>query len=97
MKHISLLIISLLFISFAYSDNKKEEVNINEVISSIKHSTLSDKAITESTVLICTGKYSKRYHNSMCKGMKACKGERKRVSLSEAKKMGLTACGYCYK
>lgn len=97
MKHISLLIISLLFISFAYSDNKKEEVNINEVISSIKHSTLSDKAITESTVLICTGKYSKRYHNSMCKGMKACKGERKRVSLSDAKKMGLTACGYCYK
>lgn len=96
-KYILLLSISLLFISFAYSDNKKEELNINKVISSIKHSTLSDKAITESTVLICTGKYSKRYHNSMCKGMKACKGERKRVSLSDAKKMGLTACGYCYK
>lgn len=94
-KYILLLSISLFFISFAYSDNKKEEVNINEVISSIKHSTLSDTAITESTVLICTGKFSKRYHNSMCKGMKTCKGERKRVSLSDAKKMGLTACGYC--
>lgn len=97
MKHILLLTISLFFISFAYSDNKKEEVNRDEVISSVKHITLSDKEYTETTVLICTGKYSKRYHNSMCKGMKACKGERKRVSLSDAKKMGLTACGYCFK
>lgn len=51
----------------------------------------------ETTVLICTGKHSKRYHNSMCKGMKSCKGERKKVKLSEAQKMGLTKCGYCYK
>lgn len=94
-KYILLLIISLFFISFAYSDNKKEEVNRDEVITFVEHSTLSNKANTEATVLICTGKYSKRYHNSMCKGMKACKGERKRVSLSDAKKMGLTACGYC--
>lgn len=94
-KYILLLSISLFFVSFTYSDNKKEEVNINEASSIVKHITLSDKANTETTVLICTGKYSKRYHNSMCKGMKACKGERKRVSLSDAKKMGLTACGYC--
>lgn len=96
-KYILLLSISLFFISFAYSDNKKEEVNINEASSIVGYSTLSNKANTETTVLICTGKYSKRYHNSMCKGMNACKGERKRVSLSDAKKMGLTACGYCYK
>ncbi|MDR3059515.1 MAG: hypothetical protein LBU84_15440 [Prevotella sp.] len=51
----------------------------------------------ETTVLICTGKYSKRYHNSQCRGMKSCRGDKKKVSLSEAKKMGLTACGYCYK
>lgn len=49
------------------------------------------------TVIICTGQYSKRYHNSMCRGMKSCKGEVKKVKLSEAKKAGKTACGYCYK
>lgn len=96
-KYILLLSISLFFVSFTYSDNKKEEVNVNEASFIVGYSTLSDKANTETTVLICTGKYSKRYHNSMCKGMKACKGERKRVSLSDAKKMGLTACGYCFK
>ena len=40
----------------------------------------------ESTVLICTGKYAKRYHNSFCRGMNACKGEQKKISLSDAKK-----------
>lgn len=53
------------------------------------------------TVMICTGKYSKRYHTSppsdSCRGMKACKGEKKKVTLKEAEKMGLTPCGYCYK
>lgn len=59
---------------------------------------IHNKASNESkaTVLICTGKYSKRYHNSQCRGMKACKGEQKKVSLSDAKKIGLTPCGYCY-
>ncbi|MDR1884251.1 MAG: hypothetical protein LBR26_15945 [Prevotella sp.] len=59
----------------------------------------NDKAAKEpeATVLICTGKYSKRYHNSMCQGMNACKGEQKKVSLTTAKKMGLTPCGICYK
>jgi len=51
----------------------------------------------EETVIICTGKYAKRYHNHICKGMKNCKGETKKVKLSEAKAMGLTPCGYCYK
>ena len=51
----------------------------------------------ETTVITCTGKYSKRYHNKICKGMKNCKGETKKVPLSEAKKQGLTPCGYCYK
>jgi hypothetical protein len=56
--------------------------------------TLQDK---ETTVIICTGKYSKRYHNKICKGLKNCKGDTKKIYLSEAKKRGLTACGYCYK
>ena len=49
------------------------------------------------TAIICTGEYSKRYHKSICRGMKSCKGETKKVTLSEAKKRKLTPCGYCYK
>jgi len=48
-------------------------------------------------VLVCTGHYSKRFHSHICKGMKACKGEVEEVNLSDAKEMGLTPCGYCYK
>ncbi|MDU1892236.1 MAG: hypothetical protein E6767_16250 [Dysgonomonas sp.] len=55
------------------------------------------KSNDETTVIICTGKFSKCYHNSMCRGMKACKGESKKVYLSEAKKMGLRECKFCYK
>lgn len=82
MKTLSIIILSLFFTSFTDSP---------------KHSLVNEKyETTEATVLICTGKYSKRYHNSICRGMKACKGERQKVSLSDAKKMGLTKCGYCY-
>jgi len=49
------------------------------------------------TVLICTGLHSHRYHSHFCRGMKACKGETREVTLLEAKEMGLTPCGYCYK
>lgn len=49
------------------------------------------------TVYICTGKYAKAYHKSTdCRGMKACKGETKTVTLEQAQKMGRTPCGYCY-
>lgn len=55
------------------------------------------KSVQEQTVIICTGKYAKRYHKSMCRGMKNCKGDAKKISLSEAKKKKYTPCGYCYK
>jgi hypothetical protein len=49
-------------------------------------------------VYICTGKYSERYHNSKtCRGMKACKGEKKEVKLFEAKRSKKAPCEYCYK
>ncbi|GHT25231.1 hypothetical protein AGMMS4957_19690 [Bacteroidia bacterium] len=51
----------------------------------------------EPTVLICTGKYAKKYHKSQCKGLDNCKGKVIKVTLSEAKKQGKTECGYCYK
>lgn len=96
MKTLTLIFLSLFISSVTIGDNREAKTNENAINSASEYSNLSAKEVEETTVLICTGIYSKRYHNSMCKGMKACKGERKKVSLSEAKKMGLTACGYCY-
>jgi hypothetical protein len=51
----------------------------------------------ETKVLVCTGKYAKRYHSHKCRGLKSCKGEILTVTLAKAKKDGYTPCGYCYK
>lgn len=48
-------------------------------------------------VMICVSKGAKRYHNSNCQGIRNCKHETRKVTVREAKKMGLTPCGYCYK
>lgn len=49
-------------------------------------------------VWICSGKYSKRYHATEdgCKGMRACKGDKFKVTLQQALEMGRTPCGFCY-
>ncbi len=53
---------------------------------------------TQGKVYICTGKYAKAYHNrTTCKGMKACKGEIKIITLKRAKELNRHPCGYCYK
>jgi hypothetical protein len=50
-------------------------------------------------VYICTGRYAKVYHtNRYCRGLKNCKGEIVKVSLSDAiKKYGRRECKECDK
>lgn len=49
----------------------------------------------ETNVYICKGKYSKKYHYSKsCRGLSNCKSSKDKVSLSEAKKLGRTLCGW---
>ncbi|MDL2277215.1 hypothetical protein LJC57_01355 [Parabacteroides sp. OttesenSCG-928-G07] len=49
-------------------------------------------------VVICTGNYATTYHkHSQCSGMNNCKGDRKTVTLEQAKKMGRRACKVCHK
>ena len=51
-----------------------------------------------SKVYICTGGSSKKYHKtSSCTGLSRCSGEVKSITLDEAKKIGRTPCGICYK
>jgi hypothetical protein len=48
-----------------------------------------------SNVVICEGKYSKKYHYSKsCRGLSNCKASIVKVTLTEVKKIGRTLCGW---
>jgi len=48
------------------------------------------------TVVICEGKYSKKYHSSEnCRGLNNCKGGLSNISLSNAQQIGRSACSIC--
>lgn len=50
---------------------------------------------TFSSVYICTGNYSKKYHyNKNCRGLSNCKATIESVSLQEAKDLNRTLCGW---
>ena len=49
-----------------------------------------------SKVLICVSSSSKKYHNGYCRGMNNCTHADRWVTVSEAKTMGRSPCGYCY-
>lgn len=49
------------------------------------------------TVYICTGSSSERYHsNPDCRGLNRCNGSIEAVTESEAESMGRTPCHICY-
>ena len=49
----------------------------------------------ESDVYICVSKGAKKYHYyKSCKGLSNCKHTIKKVSLSEARDIGLSLCGW---
>lgn len=49
----------------------------------------------ESDVYICVSKGAKSYHfTKTCKGLSNCKHTIKKITLSEAKDLGLTLCGW---
>ena len=51
--------------------------------------------LAETDVYICKGPQSKRYHlTKSCQGLKNCSTEIYKVSLSEAKKLERTLCGF---
>lgn len=54
-------------------------------------------AQADGKVYICTGPQSKRYHcTPKCKGLHSCSKKVIAVSLSKARSMGRTPCGWCY-
>ena len=52
-------------------------------------------SIEDKEVYLCGPKGAKKYHyNKFCKGLTNCKHTIKKVSLSEAKELGLSLCGW---
>lgn len=83
MKTARILLLSLLLFSLS-----------GEGISGLKKENTAEP---ETTVLMCTGEHAKRYHKKKCRGLNACKGDIKEVSLTKAKELKLTPCKICYK
>ena len=51
--------------------------------------------INYSDVYICKGKYSKKYHyKENCRGLSNCSTDIYKVSMSKAKDLGRTLCGW---
>lgn len=74
---------SLLFIMVACTNNKDSR------LYNSRETDIDD-------VWICLGTSSHTFHSSYkCKGIKACKGEKKQISLEEAFSMGRTPCHFC--
>lgn len=50
---------------------------------------------TYTSVYICTGNYSTKYHyNKNCRGLSNCKASIESISLQEAKDLNRTLCGW---
>ena len=50
---------------------------------------------TETTVYLCKGKYSKKYHyNKNCRGLSNCSTAIYKTTLDSAKKSGRKICGF---
>lgn len=55
----------------------------------------SEQKHKETYVYICTGAYS--YHSkNTCSGLKRCKADIKKVTISQAKQLGRKPCQKCY-
>lgn len=94
MKKLFFIFSLAVFFLTACSDNNDSD---KYGISSVYAENLQTGSTNESTVYICTGPNSKRYHShSDCRGLGKCSGEIKEVSISKAESIGRTPCKWCY-
>jgi hypothetical protein len=72
-------------------------VGLQPTINSQALSTTYTVDKLELLVYICKGPASKRYHETPnCQGLRSCSTKIYEVTISDAKNIGRTACGYCY-
>ena len=103
MKKVFLLFGRAVFLT-ACSDNQdfstRDNYGMNQAYAATipnDYSNLQAEASNESTVYICTGPNSKRYHKYYdCRGLGRCSGDIKAISVSKAQSLGRTPCKVCY-
>ncbi|WP_346882859.1 hypothetical protein [uncultured Algibacter sp.] len=78
------------------SSEVTQEPNIsNDVLQNRTYSSLVTSTISGTNVYICKGPGSKRYHyKKNCRGLKSCSTKIHEVSLSKAKELKRTLCGW---
>ena len=54
-------------------------------------------AQSDNKVLICISSTAKAYHSHRCMGLNKCTHSVGEVTIKEAKDLGRTPCGFCYK
>lgn len=89
-----------------YSEWETFNNNVDVMLANYKPNTTPQPTVTTNTtttykeermVYICTGPSSYRYHRrKSCRGLNRCSGDIERVTVSEARDLDRTPCGYCY-
>jgi uncharacterized protein YgiM (DUF1202 family) len=73
--------------------SNKDKIQSVEDINSEQKSTSNQNEIY---VLICRGTSAYAYHSHYCQGLNRCQAAVEKVTLTYAKQIGRTPCGYCY-
>lgn len=74
---------------------KSSPVDNKKLNTRFTSTTFTTTKKTEGLIYICKGPQSKRYHyKKSCRGLKPCSTKIFEVSLSKAKEMGRTLCGW---
>jgi hypothetical protein len=77
------------------SEVTQESNASNNVLQNSTYSSFVTSSISDTDVYICKGPSSKRYHyKKNCRGLKSCSTKIYEVSLSEAKELKRTLCGW---
>jgi len=72
-----------------------QETNKSIILENGAYSSLVTSNVTDTDVYICKGPSSKRYHyKKTCRGLNACSTKIYEVSLSSAKELKRTLCGW---
>ena len=80
-------------------NNKKEKKMENNRFALLLFvpTQISKQKYNETYVCIFTGEYAYSYHSkNTCSGLKRCKADIKKVTISQAKQLGRKPCQKCY-
>ena len=79
----------LYFLSFCMLLISLDAITSNQITKNVK------KEVSESTVYVCTGPSSKKYHfTKSCRGLSRCSKDIVKVTIGKAKEMKRTLCGW---